>query len=33
MVKSINAEAPLTALGYNNDGYTIAVGSLYGKFS
>jgi hypothetical protein len=30
VVKTINAEGPLTSLNFNTDGFTIAAGSLYG---
>lgn len=31
MVKTINSEGPLTSLGFNLDGLTVVVGTLYGK--
>ena len=29
-MKTLETEAPLTSLSFNKDGYTIAVGTLYG---
>ncbi len=31
IVKTINTDAPLTSLAFNNDGHTIVVGTLYGN--
>ena len=30
IVKTLQSDAPLTALGFHTDGHTIAVGTLYG---